>query len=332
METGTKYQNHVSSMQKLNDFEGRTKYQAPFAQSFETIFAKANEADVKLDNANDFLHSLNTEELSTLQKYAGLADPINIDGLSREAAYNLLMHDDEKYDFNGDGMTQVGAANMGNILPSNMPADVQDAFIDAINSLDENDKMRSLMLLTLDTNLAVSRMTGKEYKPANFNYAYLSSRVDGILNPKNGAYSSEEIKVSIGKFWDAFENSFTGDKTQQEEGRDPAVQEFLDDLLTKGSMKFLSDFNKEKIEKKVEEFRNKLIEELGSSAEALVEIEQRVNEYRKQLLEELKNSIDNDDKKKTAIDTNVMVNMMLEMFEEQKNAKIKPLNELIQNI
>ncbi|PHS57073.1 MAG: hypothetical protein COB17_07610 [Sulfurimonas sp.] len=106
METGTIYKNNISSMQKLKDFSGRVKYQEEFAQNFETIFAKATEVDIKLDNANEFLQSLSKDELTTLQKYASLADSINIDELSDEASYNLLMHDDEKYDFNNDGMTQ----------------------------------------------------------------------------------------------------------------------------------------------------------------------------------------------------------------------------------
>jgi len=77
--------------------------------------------------------------------------------------------------------------------------------------------------------------------------------------------------------------------------------------------------------------RNKLLEEMGNSPEAMVEIENLVNEYTKQLLEELQASIDNDDKSAAQIDVNVMLKVMLDITNEVKDKEIKPLNELIQN-
>ena len=52
-----------------------------------------------MSNAKDFLSDLSAEELETLQNYAQLADAIEVDKLSDEGAYNLLMHFYEKYDF-----------------------------------------------------------------------------------------------------------------------------------------------------------------------------------------------------------------------------------------
>lgn len=40
METGINYTNHISLMHKLNNFEGREKYQAPFAKILKLSLVK----------------------------------------------------------------------------------------------------------------------------------------------------------------------------------------------------------------------------------------------------------------------------------------------------
>ena len=320
METGKAYQAHLSMMKNFEAFEGRRAYQAPFTKKFEVIYEKAMEVDIKLDNAKSFLKDLSTDELRTLQKYAGLADSINVDAMTPEGAYNLLMHDNEKFDFNGDSLTQVGKASWGAILPSSMPKAEGEAFIAALNSLDEKDKLHALMIVLAPPRINIDD-NSPFHNPDKMDYRYLKNRVHDILNPPPGAYSSEEIKTSIGTFWELFDTAFKGKKTSSENNNiketDRAVEQFLKDLKTKGAVQFLADYNQSKIDKKVEEFREKLIEELGTSSEALASIEEQVNDYRKQLLEEIRNHLDNNDET-PAINTESMIQTLLNIKSDKE--------------
>jgi hypothetical protein len=163
-----------------------------------------------------------------------------------------------------------------------MPADVQEAYILAINSLEDKDKLMA-MTLTFDPARLDSVINNKPYTPTNIDYDYLKSRADEMLNPKNGGYTSLEVKESITAFWSAFDAGYTGGKAQESQKQDEensAVEKFLHDLRTKGAAKFLADLNQEKIDKMVEEFKQKLIKEMGD----MEEIQKLVDEFKKILL------------------------------------------------
>lgn len=121
----------------------------------------------------------------------------------------------------------------------------------------------------------------------------------------------QEINSSYKEAIDSFLNEST--KTVRvSEVSDEDIKKFLHDLRTKGAAKFLADLNKEKIEKKVEEYRQKLLKDMGDSPEALKDIETLVAAYKKQLLEELQNSLDAD-QKKMPINKNALADLMLKI-------------------
>lgn len=215
----------------------------------------------------------------------------------------------------------------GSLTSLNMPEDVKEAFIGTINSLNAGDKLMALSL-TLDLGRLNATLSDREYKPTLMDYDYLKSRVDSLLNPTNGGYTSSEAKESISTFWEAFENTYsTNEKnTETSTKNDIDVTQFLNDLRTKGAAKFLADLNQEKIEKMVEEYKQKLLDKMGDSPEAMQEIEKMVADYKKQLLEELQNSLDNDDKKTLPINANAMAQLLLNTQEKQT----KPLEKLLQ--
>jgi len=328
METDGIYKSHVASMQNLKMFEGRKQYQAPFAEKFEDIYKKAAQSDIKLNNVKEFIEELSQDELHTLQKYAGLASEIDIGTLTPEGAYNLLMHDREQFDFNGDGAVEVGEGKHAPILPSNMPVAERNAFIAVLNSLESKDKLM-VMTLTFDLGRVASEVNGMSFTPQTLDYTNLRNRVQQILDPKNTAYSSEAFKTSIRNFWEAFEGAFEGENkgVPSEEPRDPIVEKFLSDLKNKGALQFLTDFNQEKINEKVEAFRQKLINDMGDSPESMALIEEKVKEYRQQLLQELQESLDNSDKKIPTLNEQAMIQMILNMKDE-KDAD-EPLTALL---
>lgn len=329
METRADYQSYLSVMQNYRTTQGRRDYQAPFAESFELIYAKVQEQDVKLSNAKSFLESLSQSELRTLQKYSGLADSINIDSLSAEGAYNLLMHDNEQYDFDGNGSAEVGIGKHFLPIPKNMPADVQEAYISAMNSLDDKDKLMA-MTLTFDPAHLDSVINNKPYTPTNMDYNYLKSRVENMLNPQNGGYTSPETKESITAFWNAFDAAYTGDKTQDAQSEEnSAVEKFLSELRTKGAAKFLADLNQEKIDKMVEEYKQKLMEEMGDSPEAMEKIAKLVEEFKKNLIEEMREKMQEELKNAKDVNSVKLDTFMMTMLNNMQEKKPSPLKELL---
>lgn len=334
MEISADYQSYLNSMKNYELMQGRKDFQAPNAEDFSAIYTKAQEEDLELSDAKQFLKSLSPSELKTLQDYSGLADSINIDSLSEEGAYNLLLPDKEQYDFDNDGSTEVGISNRGSLIPKNMPADVRDAYVSAMNSLSDRDRLMTSLLTFNPLSLEV-RLNGEESStpPIKMDYQYIKTKVEAILNPTGGAYSSEELKESTRTFWSAFEAAYEGDKTlgtEQEEEPNSEVEQFLKDLRTKGAAQFLSDLNQEKIEKLVEEFEEKLRENMGNSPEALKEIAQLVEDYKKQLLEEMRakteEALKDKGKSATTLSSNSTVQMMIDM---QTKETEKPLDKLL---
>ena len=329
METSSAYQSYLSAMQNYHTPQGRKDYQAPFANGFEAIYNKAKDEDIKLSNAKDFLNNLSQNELTTLQKYSGLADSIDVNSLSAEGAYNLLMHDNQQYDFNSDGVAEVGIAKKGLPVPINMPSDVRDAYISAMNSMGDKEKMMTT-LLTLDPARLNSMINNEPYTPTKMDYNYLKTQVESHLNPKNGAYTSEEAKQAYKAFWNAFNAAYTGDKTPSaSEGTDSEVAKFLKDLREKGALKFLADLNQEKIDKLVEEYKKKLQKEMGDSPEAMQKIEKLVEDFKKKLMEEMREKTEEEAKSKgktTPISNNSFVQQLIEL---QQKTETKPLEELL---
>lgn len=199
METRSDYQNYLFYSQQLKNFQGRESYQAPYKESFEAIYNQANDSHVTLETAKTFLHTLSQEQLVTLQHYTSLADTISIDELSEEGAYNLLMHDNEKYDFDNDGFVSNGAALTQERIPKNMPDKEKQAYIKTLNQLNDGDRLNitSLFLLPVTKN-----------DPTVYNYETIQQRVDNIINPIPPAFTSDEVKNSFKKFWNTFSSYY----------------------------------------------------------------------------------------------------------------------------
>ncbi len=96
--------------------------------------------------------------------------------------------------------------------------------------------------------------------------------------------------------------SYSGEKVSEYKSRDEindedmALQQFKKDLTTKGAIKFLYDYNMEKIEEMVEKYKEELMKNLGEdpTPKELAQISDMVEEYRKQLLEQLTELGDSD--------------------------------------
>lgn len=330
METNAAYQSYMNAMRNYETTQGRQDYQEPFAQSFEAIYNKAKEQDIKLSNAKEFLSELSDSQITTLQKYSGLADTIDLDALSAEGAYNLLMHDYEKYDFNADGVAEVGEGRSILPVPTNMPADVRDAYISAMNSLSDKEKLMA-STLAFDPARLQARINNETYTPTKIDYNFLKEQVQNRLNPTSGGYTSDEAKEVYSAFWNAFESAYSQESTQEiQEQRSDDVANFLKDLREKGALKFLADLNQEKIDKLVEEYKQQLIEQMGDSPEAMADIEKLVEEFKKNLLEEMQKKYEEEAKQKGKSVSLSSDSFVQELIELQLNTDTKPLEKLLQ--
>ena len=211
MEISTAYQKNISFLKELKPTAARAEIQAEVSDSFEDIYKKAVDSDIKLDNSKKFLSNLSSDELQVLQKHSSLASPINVARLSNEGAYNLLMHDYEKFDFNNDGLVQDGEANIGPVLPKGMSDDVKEAYIQTLNSLNDEDRLNA-MSLTIDLNIFNSQQNNTAYEPTKIDYDYIKIMVDNIIHPLPMATSSDELKDSMRRFWSIFESNYSSNK------------------------------------------------------------------------------------------------------------------------
>ncbi len=225
METSTTYQSYVGTLQNSS----AALSSGSFSEAFETLYHQAIDAGVTLGNAVSFLENLSSDELKSLQEYAGLSDTIDVSTLSAEGAYNLLVHAGEQCDFNNDGSVVVG------------------------NTPDDNA-----------------------------------------------------------------------------EATDSAVEKFLNDLRTKGAAKFLADLNQEKIDKMVEEYRQKLIAQMGDSPDAMAKIEKMISDFRKQLIEEMLTKMEDENERKNENSFISAETMMFALMDAQKPQK-QPLELLLQS-
>lgn len=100
---------------------------------------------------------------------------------------------------------------------------------------------------------------------------------------------------------------------------DTALQQFKNDLITKGSAQFLKDLNEEKINALVEEYRQKLLKEKEQNPEKPMDINQMVSDFRKQLLKEMMEAQKADQESKSKQNSTLMSQDILEKIQTSKN-------------
>lgn len=88
-----------------------------------------------------YLRSLDRDQLSAIQQVHHLADPIDPQQLSPEASLNLILPPPAQVDENNDGLTAVGAAYTLRFPSSDTPSEVRDAWDAATVDLSDEDKM-----------------------------------------------------------------------------------------------------------------------------------------------------------------------------------------------
>lgn len=245
METSTAYSNHVNIVKDLHLYNTLNKRQRENEKQFEEIYERAKDVDVKLDTAKDFLNDLSRSELRTLQRFEGLADPIDIDVLSDEGAYNLLVHRYEKYDWNDNGTTEIGEARVLMSIPKHMDDEAKKTWVKALNTMGDdfmavgvitmslNDEYNKRRIAEHFSNMSDSEIAkmqesasydiksfieetlSRPYNPKIITFMDILNKIDGIIDASDGGQASAAMIESTQRLKEAILQAQEDVKTER---------------------------------------------------------------------------------------------------------------------
>lgn len=214
MKVDSNYQDHVAIMKELKMADSFYEVREPYKDSFEKIYEEAKEQGVSVSNAKEFLNSLSKEELSALQNYTRLADEIDVDSLSDEGAYNLLLHHYEKYDFNKDGIREDGIAKTKGLIPESLDSTTKKALVETYNNMDFKDVMiSSFIMFPPSIKIENGQIVEGVYK--EYTYEDIKNNINTLLDPKSQSETSEKTKEMLRTLLSALEKNYK--KTKEEE-------------------------------------------------------------------------------------------------------------------
>ena len=221
MTISSNYKEHVEISKQLKMSNGFYEVREPYKEDFEKIYNEAKEQKIELSSAKMFLNSLSKEELSTVQNYARMWDTIDVSKLDDEGAYNLLLHHYEKFDFDNNGVVSDGLAMTETLLPVNMSSDEKEVLVQTLNEMPEFESFMALAMIRIPKLIVVDvendgSIKFRSNERIRMTYDIIKDRVDNILNPPPGAYSSPELKDTMTNFLKFFEKNFENKMEQKE--------------------------------------------------------------------------------------------------------------------
>lgn len=223
MELKADYLSHVNSMRDLYNHDKKNSKATFVEKEFEKIYKNVYVNNVNLKNAKEFISKLNNYELEVLKQYSHLDDAINPQSLSLEGAYNLLMHDFERYDFNDDGFEEVGHVIGLRDFTQDMDIDTKTAYIETMKQIDSyEERAKIFMALGFNQNELNERIRQKfdELSDDDLNelqnkrgYTY-EQFIEDFLDQKvsHKIISSNDIKERIDEIVNSGNSSLYNDK------------------------------------------------------------------------------------------------------------------------
>ena len=217
------YIQDLKSLSEISNFNYFNKKD----EAFEKIYEKTQQMDVDLSNAKEIVQSLSKRELSVIQRYKSLADPIKTESLSQEGAYNLLMHNYENIDYDGDGYVETGIGKSIPMIPMEAPHAFREKFIASLKEMQKNGandfEMMAATITTFGT-YALMKNEQKRYEEdptfkellrqhgidkivvqtPSFDDSYILELKEKVEHPQGGAYYSPEFVQGMQKFFKAY--------------------------------------------------------------------------------------------------------------------------------
>lgn len=206
MQITTQYEEHVSIAKELKHDKSFYEVREPYKEDFQKIHDDAKNKGVNISNAKEYLESLSNEELSTLQNYTRLANEIDVDTLSDEGAYNLLLDHYEKYDFNNDGLVEDGEGKVLPLIPAHFSNSEKKALVDTFNSMEPGNMLSMVTLLLPPMKFVNGELIPD---PKKMEFDDIRKRVESILHPKNKNNSTQEFKDGVKIFWEELMKNYS---------------------------------------------------------------------------------------------------------------------------
>lgn len=170
-----------------------------------------------------FLKNLTKDELATVQHVNRLADPINVDELTPEAALNLLIPRPAQIDLNYDGLTQVGKGYMIRFPDSRTPEAVVNAWKETTADMDPMERSFYELQMKLPTLLANIQVDDQG--------RYVSHTEPGDpnwVNPQaDSNYSYTELTEQMLDYLDYFQHQIPKQQYEQQRAFYSALQQSL---------------------------------------------------------------------------------------------------------
>lgn len=158
-------------------------------------YKKAYVENINLKNAKEFINKLNNYESDILQAYSNLKSDITPETLTDEAAYNLIMHSYEQYDFDDDGFKEVGQMIELRDFVQDMNSDTKQAYIQTLQSIKKSTH-RALLndILDFERDILNQRIAKKLQEMSPEEIAQLREIRDFDSNSFINMFINEPIK------------------------------------------------------------------------------------------------------------------------------------------
>lgn len=294
----TVFSSTASSSGSNEEGSSTAAFENLLAQSYHCSYCNSNE---EIPVSGDTENTTSGEDT-----YKNLA---NVMQQVQESVDSLMARVEDQLSFALPGVVGLGGGDDYRFLPDSVSNDMMQAVSDALEKVQENgDSPRQL--------LTVTTVVAFEFT-ASFSQGGVSSlqTVDGSIDDFLSGSIIQDVSEEYGAFFrqnsqyaeyaNTMEQFFAqfsiqweemglGAKPAEEE-HDPTVQAFLDKLREKGAYVSLVEMNQEKIDKLIQERREKLGEQYGlnckpplppeEQTEIRAKIEDELQQYRKELTE-----------------------------------------------
>jgi hypothetical protein len=178
--------------------------------------------------------------------------------------------------------------------------------------------MKVDLIKQTENKIAYNKSIGE---PTEFDEKALA-RLNSVHKKDRSTFSELLTNEQINKV-----NIYEQNSMSKDSENDIDIEKFLSDLREKGALKFLAEFDKEKIEEQVDEYRKELEEKYKDDPEMMAKIDELVEKFKKQLIEKIEEKI-----KQDTSDLTKKAQASIAVIKDMKSAtKSSHLEEIIQN-
>jgi len=178
----------------------------------------------------------------------------------------------------------------------------------------KTDQEKWMLKLSLDMWLSTDVKNGRVENITDINNSRIASvsSLEAYIEEQKilNAPDIQGTGAIAEKLLEAYKSNATFVNVQYRE--DSVVDDFLEDLYSKESISFSAKQIKENIQNKVNEYAQILVDEMGDTPEAQLDISIMLNDYKKELLEEYRDSLENSNDGSSTLEQQAIIKVLLD--------------------